>query len=189
MQRSRSQTRACTSAAASCRSVSERNRLALELHDVVSQKLFSMMLTAETAATQLDRDPAAAKVQVERLRELAREALDELSSLILGLRPPELERDGLAGALHKEAEMLGRVHGVEIEVQAEFPTTQRDGAAAEVDLAVLRIAHEALQNSLRHARARVAVVVRRDGTPASRSPTTGSGSSPGAPSCARATSG
>ena len=38
--------------------LSERNRLALELHDVVSQKLFSMVLTAETAATQLDRDPS-----------------------------------------------------------------------------------------------------------------------------------
>ena len=40
------------------------------------------------------------------LRELAREALDELRSLILGLRPPELERDGLEGALRKEVEML-----------------------------------------------------------------------------------
>ena len=46
--------------------VSERNRLALELHDVVSQKLFSLMLTAEAAATQLDRDPDAARAQLER---------------------------------------------------------------------------------------------------------------------------
>ena len=75
--------------------LSERNRLALELHDVVSQKLFSLMLTAEAAATQLDRDPVAARAQIERLRELAGEALEELRSLILGLRPPELERDGL----------------------------------------------------------------------------------------------
>src|ERR1700758_1363894 len=44
--------------------VSERNRLALELHDVVSQKLFSLMLTAEAAGTQLERDPAAARTQV-----------------------------------------------------------------------------------------------------------------------------
>ena len=48
--------------------LSERNRLALELHDVVSQKLFSVMLTAEAAATQLDRDPTAARAQLERLR-------------------------------------------------------------------------------------------------------------------------
>src|SRR5881628_3117637 len=69
--------------------LSERNRLALELHDVVSQKLFSVMLTAEAASAQIDRDPAAARAQLDRLRELARESLDELRSLILGLRPPE----------------------------------------------------------------------------------------------------
>src|SRR6516165_9312648 len=79
--------------------LSERNRLALELHDVVSQKLFSVTLTAEAAATQMDRDLVAARAQIERVRELAAEALEELRSLILDLRPAELERDGLAGAL------------------------------------------------------------------------------------------
>ena len=93
--------------------LSERNRLALELHDVVSQKLFSLNLSADAAATLLDRDVVASRAQLERVRELARESLDELRSLILGLRPPELERDGLAGALRQELEMLGRVHGIE----------------------------------------------------------------------------
>jgi signal transduction histidine kinase len=129
--------------------VSERNRLALELHDVVSQKLFSLVLTAEAASAQVDRNPDAARAQLERLRELAREALDELRSLILGLRPPELERDGLTGALRKEAEMLARVHGVPVDLVGEAPSG--DGAR---DLAVLRIVHEALHNALRHARAR-----------------------------------
>src|SRR5439155_26425181 len=54
--------------------VSERNRLALELHDVVSQKLFGLVLTAESAATLLDRDPGAARGQVERMGDLARGA-------------------------------------------------------------------------------------------------------------------
>jgi len=129
--------------------LSERNRLALELHDVISQKLFSLTLTAEALATQLDRDPAAARLQVRRLQALAREALDELRSLILGLRPPELERDGLEGALRKEVEMLRRVHGVEIELHVDGAV---DGAS-ERSLAVLRIAHEALHNALRHASA------------------------------------
>src|SRR5204862_5545353 len=79
--------------------LSERNRLALELHDAVSQRLFSLVLTSEAAATQLERDPAVARAQVERLGALAREALDELRSMILGLRPPDLERDGLEGAI------------------------------------------------------------------------------------------
>jgi signal transduction histidine kinase len=127
--------------------VSERNRLALELHDVVSQKLFSLVLSAEAAATQLERDPAAARSQVERICELAREALDELRSLILGLRPPELERDGLAGALRKEVGMLARVHGVQVELVGDAPSWGN----GERDLAVLRIVHEALHNALRHA--------------------------------------
>jgi signal transduction histidine kinase len=127
--------------------VSERNRLALELHDVVSQKLFSLVLSAEAAATMLDRDPESARAQVARLGELAREALAELRSLILGLRPPELERDGLQGALRKEIEMLERIHGVEIELRGDGAST----GEGERDLAVLRIAHEAVNNSLRHA--------------------------------------
>jgi signal transduction histidine kinase len=133
--------------------LSERNRLALELHDVVSQKLFSLVLTAEAAATQLDRDPDAARVQVERLGELARQALDELRTLILGMRPPELERDGLEGALRKELTMLARVHGVELELVGGLQSRDR-----ERDLAVFRIVHEALHNALRHAGARRIVV-------------------------------
>jgi signal transduction histidine kinase len=130
--------------------LSERNRLALELHDVVSQKLFSVMLTAEAAATQMDRDLVAARAQLERLRELAGEALEELRSLILGLRPPELERDGLAGTLRKEVEMVARTHGTDVQLQID-PGFSSDGA--ECELAALRIAHEALHNAVRHANA------------------------------------
>lgn len=140
--------------------LSERNRLALELHDVVSQKLFSVMLTAEAAATQMDRDLVAARAQVERLRELAREALDELRSLILGLRPAELERDGLEGALRKEVEMLGAVHGTNVELEFDAGARIEPG---ERELALLRIAHEALHNAVRHAHAEH-VAVRVGGT-------------------------
>jgi signal transduction histidine kinase len=132
--------------------LSERNRLALELHDVVSQKLFSVMLTAEAAATQMDRDLIAARAQLERVRELAGEALEELRALILGLRPPELERDGLTGTLRKEVEMVARTHGTDIELSVE-PGFASDGADPDRELALLRIAHEALHNAVRHAKA------------------------------------
>lgn len=133
--------------------LSERNRLALELHDVVSQKLFSLILTAEAAATKLTRGETPS-AQLERVQALAREALDELRSLILGLRPPQLERDGLEGALRKEIEMLSRIHGVPIELEAHgWP--DRDQAT------LLRIADEALHNALRHAQAK-RIVVRSD---------------------------
>ncbi|HEX3690800.1 MAG TPA: GAF domain-containing sensor histidine kinase [Solirubrobacteraceae bacterium] len=135
--------------------LSERNRLALELHDVVSQKLFSLNLAAEAAATLLDRGPDEARPQLERVRELAREALAELRSLIFGLRPAELERDGLEGVLRKEATMLQRVHGVEVRVEADGdPPAVEPACAGEI----LRIVEEALHNAVRHAKAHAVTV-------------------------------
>jgi signal transduction histidine kinase len=130
--------------------LSERNRLALELHDAVSQKLFSLVLTAEAAATVMGRDASAALAHVARLQELAREALDELRSLILELRPPELERDGLCGALRKHVELLRRLHKVDIELAVDDAVALGGGGDREV----LRIAQEALANAVRHAGAR-----------------------------------
>jgi signal transduction histidine kinase len=134
--------------------VSERNRLALELHDAVSQKLFSLVLTAEAAGTLLDRDAGAARAQVERLGRLAREALDELRALVLELRPPDLERDGLGGTLRKHVETVRRLHGAGVECDVDAALT----LGAEADREVLRVAQEALHNALRHSGApRVAV--------------------------------
>jgi GAF domain-containing protein len=111
--------------------VSERNHLALELHDAVSQKLFSVVLTAESASTLLDRDPGAARVQIERLGELAGEALEELRSLIQELRPPDLDRDGLCGALRKRAAVLDRLHDAELVLDIDAQaTTGRPSATA-----------------------------------------------------------
>ena len=127
--------------------VAERNRLALDLHDAVSQKLFGLVLNAEAAATLLERDPEAARDQVARLQSLAREALEELRSLVFELRPPELARDGLAGALRKHVELLRRLGPHELELDlGEEPAS--DSAR---DREVLRIAQEALQNAIKHA--------------------------------------
>src|SRR5919197_1891763 len=136
--------------------LSERNRLALELHDVVSQKLFGVVLTAEAAGTLMDRDPAAARAQMARTRELASQALDELRSLLLELRPADLERDGLCGALRKHVEVLRRLHQLEIDLDLDDAASA--GSDGRRDREVLRIAQEGLKNALRHAAAqRVAV--------------------------------
>ena len=87
--------------------LSERNRLALELHDVVSQKLFSLVLDRRGGGDAARPRPAGrARAGRRGCSELAREALDELRSLILELRPPDLDRDGLRGALRKHVELL-----------------------------------------------------------------------------------
>jgi signal transduction histidine kinase len=129
--------------------IEERNRLARELHDSVTQKLFGVTLTAESASTVIERDPNEAKQQLERLQQLAREAMAELRSLIFELRPPEVESEGLATALRKHVDVLQRIHGDAVEL-----TLDGDAApSATGDAEVLRIAQEALQNALRHARA------------------------------------
>ena len=129
--------------------LSERNRLALELHDAVSQKLFSLVLTAEAAGTLLDRegDAAVARAQVAKVQESAREALDELRSLIFELRPPDLLRDGLCGALRKHVEVVRALQPGEIELELDADLETDPVRAREI----LRIAQEALGNALRHA--------------------------------------
>jgi signal transduction histidine kinase len=130
----------------------ERNRVALELHDAVSQKLFGLVLAAESANTLLDSNVPAARTQILRLRELAQEALEELRYLILELRPPDLERDGIETTLRKHIEVLRRVQPRAVEIVLDC-----DGALepdANRDRELLRIAQEALQNALRHAAAR-----------------------------------
>ena len=81
----------------------ERNRLARELHDSVTQTIFSMTLTAQSALILVDRDPARVKEQLVHLQALAKNALAEMRSLIQQLRPRSLAEEGLAAALRRHA--------------------------------------------------------------------------------------
>ncbi|HEX3332552.1 MAG TPA: sensor histidine kinase, partial [Gaiellales bacterium] len=134
--------------------VEERNRLARDLHDAVSQTLFSLTLTAEAASELLDRDTEAARAQLAEVRRLAAEARDEMRSLVFQLRPADLEADGLVATLRKHVEVLGRVHAAEVEL-----TVRGEGEPdAAVQRELYRIAQEALQNALKHSGAgRIAV--------------------------------
>ena len=140
--------------------VEERNRLARELHDAVTQKLFGLVLAAESGAALIDHDAEQAAAQLELVRELAREAMEELRSVIVHLRPAALESQGLAVALGKHVDVLRRTHKREIglDVGGGAPVP----AAVEAD--AFRIAQEALHNALRHAgpQARIAVSLRCD---------------------------
>ncbi len=126
--------------------IEERTRIARELHDAVAQKLFSLRLTAEAAATVATRDPARAAEQVARVAELSGSALRELRSVIDALRPAELVDDGLVATLAKHVDVLDRVHTARVRLDAG--TLPR--LPADVEDAVLRIAQEAMHNALRH---------------------------------------
>ena len=136
--------------------VEERNRLARELHDSVTQRLFGVALAAESASTLLPRDREAASAELRRVSELARGAMEELRAVVFELRPGSLEAEGLATVLRKHVEVLRRVSGQQIELLVCDVPRLKPGPATQV----LRIAQEALGNAVRHAgAARIDVVL------------------------------
>jgi len=142
----------------------ERSRLARDLHDSLTQRLFSLNLTLEAAAaTAADADPVPTVEAIHQARGLVDSALAELRTLIFELRPPALEADGLLGALRKHAALLSRAHAVPVTVtDARPPGSPGPSAAGEREL--WRVAEEALSNALRHAEASaVTVTIATDG--------------------------
>jgi signal transduction histidine kinase len=126
--------------------VEERNRIARELHDAVTQKLFSLRLTADAAAALVGRDAERAAAELDTVRRLAAEVSAELRAVVVGLLPVDLSGDGLDTALRKQAELLDRVHDAEV-VFVGCPVSKLTSARRE---ALYRIAQEALHNALRH---------------------------------------
>src|SRR5262245_28856808 len=151
--------------------IEERNRLARELHDAMTQNLFSLALTAEAASQLVRADPARAEAEIDRVRALARDTQAELRSLIFELRPPQLERDGLVATIGKDLEVLGRAHGLKTDLRVHGAP----GLDSAVEVELYRIVQEALNNVVRHAQAdtveveieardaRVSITVRDDG--------------------------
>ncbi|MCX5259888.1 GAF domain-containing sensor histidine kinase [Streptomyces canus] len=139
----------------------ERSRLAHELHDAVSQKLFSLRLTAQAAAALVDRDPTRAKDEMQQVATLAAEATDELRAAVVELRPAALDEDGLTATLRTHVQVLDRAHTARV----TFAARSFRALPAAQEEAMLRVAQEALHNALRHSgAAHVDVTVdRRDG--------------------------
>jgi signal transduction histidine kinase len=130
--------------------VSERNRLARDLHDSVMQALYGVTLYAEAAARQLasgDDDLAAGHLR--EIRNTTQEALREMRLLIFELRPPILKSDGLSAALQARLEAVEGHVGI----QTEFVGTGDCRLSPEVEEGLYRIAQEALNNALKHAMA------------------------------------
>ncbi|MFF4823782.1 GAF domain-containing sensor histidine kinase [Streptomyces sp. NPDC001312] len=127
----------------------ERSRLAHELHDAVSQKLFSLRLTAQAATALVDRDPVRAKGELQQVAALAAEAVDELRAAVVELRPAALDEDGLVATLRTQIQVLDRAHSARV----TFTTRGIRALPAAQEEAMLRVAQEALHNALRHARA------------------------------------
>ncbi len=129
----------------------ERGRIALELHDHITQLLCAILIRSQTLADQLPARAGAAKNEALKLRELLGEAADEVERISRGLRPGLLEHLGLVAVLHdavaefaKRTGVIVKLAGVELPARLPAPT----------ELALYRIIQEALKNVERHARAR-----------------------------------
>ncbi|MPZ22233.1 MAG: hypothetical protein GEU28_01515 [Dehalococcoidia bacterium] len=93
----------------------ERQRLARELHDSVSQALYGIGLGARTARAILERDPVKAVEPIDYVISLAEAGLTEMRSLIFELRPESLEQEGLRVALEKQSDSLRARYGIAVE--------------------------------------------------------------------------
>jgi signal transduction histidine kinase len=128
----------------------ERNRLARDLHDSVTQALYGVTLYAEAAARQLlSGQMEMAAGHLGEIRKTAQESLREMRLLIFELRLPMLKKEGLAAALQARLESVeGRVG-----LKTEFSAVGNGRLKPEIEEGLYRIAQEALNNALKHAHA------------------------------------
>jgi signal transduction histidine kinase len=124
----------------------ERNRLARNLHDSVTQTIFSIRLTAEAARMLLGREPARVEVELDKLQTLAKSALAEMRSLIFELRPTAVTELGLIPALRHHVMTLERLYGVTVDLQINGEPHLSDLEAQRL----FRISQEALNNVIKH---------------------------------------
>jgi len=129
--------------------VEERQRLARELHDAVSQQLFAISMTATAVGRTLDQDFERARRQIELIEEMSSAAQSEMRALLLHLRPILLEGKRLSQAIPELVQEMKAKVPVDITLDMEEDLPLNKG----MENHLFRIVQEALSNTLRHARA------------------------------------
>lgn len=127
----------------------ERQRLARELHDSVTQTIFTMALTTQSAMQLLDRDPGRVGPQLDRLSQLAQSALSEMQMLISELRPDRVADGGLAAAIRQHLSGRYLPEGLSVSLEVEGDQLLEPSEAR----GLFRIIQEALNNVVKHAQA------------------------------------
>ena len=132
----------------------ERNRLSRELHDSVTQTVFSMNLAAQSAELLLEKEPRRAAEQLLRIEELAASAMQEIQCLVSELKPRSIIEEGLPAALRQLAVEQKARDGlkVSLDIQGERALSER------VAISLYSIAHEALVNVSKHSGSCEAIV-------------------------------
>jgi len=141
--------------------VTERNRLAGELHDSVTQGLYGILLHADAAKGLLSTGKTdQARAYLEEIKAAGKEGLAEMRLLIFELRPPVLEAEGLVAALETRLYAVEKRAGLKAEIQSEI----EGRLPLEIEDGLYRIAQEVLSNALKHAQAKhIWVQISQDG--------------------------
>lgn len=135
--------------------IQERQRLARDLHDSVTQALYGVMLYSDAAAGYLEQDhPDIAQNHIRNLQTTAQQALAEMRLLIHELRPAVLERDGLETAIANRLESVEGRAGLKTRFQFELESR----LDAQTEEGLYRITQEALNNVLKHAHAKSVLI-------------------------------
>ena len=138
----------------------ERRNLSRELHDRLGETLTALSINLSMLKESVQRD-ARARARVEDSAALVKSTAAAIENIVAELRPPMLDDHGLAAALDWYGKQFAARAGIAVSVQADEPSAR---VAAEVGIALFRIAQEALNNVAKHAQAgRVAISLRRAG--------------------------
>lgn len=129
--------------------IEERQRLARDLHDAVSQQLFALTMMSEAAVKQLEKNPEVAKRQIKEVAAAALKAQTEMRALLLHLRPIDLSGEPLTTGIHKLVQELKEKSNMQFEVYMDDSLP----LSASKEEQIFRIVQEALSNILRHAHA------------------------------------
>ena len=136
--------------AQSLASLKERQRIARELHDSVSQSLYGIALGTRTAyaiAQNFGSEPKELIESLEYVLTLAESGLSEMRNLIFELRPESLEQDGLVVSLSKQCERMS----IRNEIRIEFKLCEEPDVPLDVKESLYRVAQEAVNNTIKHA--------------------------------------
>lgn len=140
----------------------ERNRLARELHDSVSQELYGIAVVAHAARSMLEQDPARVADPLDYIHVLAEAAILELRAIIFRLRPDAIANDGLVAGITRQAASVAARYGIRVDLAMD----EEPGLQLDAKEAAYRIAQEALNNAVKHAHASdilVRVIEKADG--------------------------
>jgi len=127
--------------------VKDRNRLARDLHDSVSQTIFSMRLTADAVRVLQQRDPSQVSPQLDKLQELSQSALDKMRTMLHELRPSVVAEHGLIPALRHNVTLMERQHGFKVTLDILGTPRLTEEEAEQI----YHVIEEALNNVLKHA--------------------------------------